>query len=172
MKCDHKSWSQRSRGPPKMGADTARVMENANFCRFHRKCDAFWISLTKMRFGGMSQQVRLTVGGSVSGPKWRIAILMDNKCLLIYCTSSDCFKWDHCHGGNKTELNDYLFECWPRRYISILDGLQCERDIVSTELPNHITTKTGMMRGHQEARRDITFTVIGWGSGRTDLVNH
>ena len=43
-----------------MGTDTAPVMENAKLCRFHRKCDIFWISVT-------ISEICMYVSASVAG---------------------------------------------------------------------------------------------------------
>ena len=59
----------------------------------------------------------------------------------------------------------FISECWPMRYISMLCGVKCEWSVVSTELRNHITTKAGMIGGHQKTKRDITFRAI-------ELVHH
>ena len=61
----------------------------------------------------------------------------------------------------------FIPECWPRRYSSMLCGVKCEWAVVSTELWNHITTKAGMIEGHQKTKREITFRVIGCISVRT-----
>ena len=56
-----------------MGTDTAPVTENLKLCRFYPKRDIFWVSVT---ISEIWRYVSASVTGcSVSGPKWRIAIL-------------------------------------------------------------------------------------------------
>ena len=69
-----------------MGTDTAPVMENAKLCRFHQKCDIFSIAVTISEIWRYVSASVAGCWGSVSGPKWRIAILTfkNNKVQCIY----------------------------------------------------------------------------------------
>ena len=58
-----------------MGTDTAPVMENVKLCRFHSKRDIFWISVTISEIRRYVSASVTGCWGSVSEPKWRIAIL-------------------------------------------------------------------------------------------------
>ena len=62
-----------------MGTDRAPVMVNEKLCRFHRKCDIFFVSVTISEIWGYVSASVAGCWGSVSGPKWRIAILTFNK---------------------------------------------------------------------------------------------
>ena len=87
--------------PAKDGHWHSHSNGNAKLCRFHLKCDIFWISVTIIE---ISRYVSASVAGcwgSVSGPKWRIAILI--------------------HWGPMTHIcvffalsvpNHYLNQCW------------------------------------------------------------
>ena len=72
-----------------MGTNTAPVVVNAKLCRFHRKCDIFFVSVTISEIWGYVSASVAGCWGSVSGPKWRIAILTfkNNKFQCIYMTN-------------------------------------------------------------------------------------